>query len=279
MYPLNDISPADYKLLADMVYDVTGLTFTGSQSSLFEKRIKTRSDAVGSSSIKEYYHYLKYDSNRNVEFKHLINLLTVNETYFFRENQQIETLIKEILPEIKARNENNKQIKIWSCASSTGCEPYTLAIAIHESKLFDNSWKVTIYGSDVNTEVLNIARAGVYTESAFRVVEPSIKNKYFTEKDEGSFYISDEIKKMVTFSQINMFNESQMKTMKDIDVIFCRNVLIYFNTESKKKVADSFYNSLNDNGYLFIGQSESLFKVTTAFKIKPMKGVMLYTKM
>ena len=265
-------------MVTDLIYEKAGITFTGSQAPLFEKRALKRMDALELTSMREYYHYLKYDAKRESELTELLNELTVNETYFFREKPQLEVFAKEILPYLKEKNKLTKRIKIWSAGSSTGCEVYSLAIIVKESGLFDTSWRIMFHGSDINTEVLNYARDGVYTESAFRIIDPAIQKKYFTETGEKTFTISSEIKKMVNFSHINLFNERQMKTMVGFDVIFCRNVLIYFDIESRKTVANSFNNSLHPGSYFFLGQSESLFKVTTLFQLKPMQGVLLYYK-
>ncbi len=271
------IPPQDSQLLRDYIYQVSGITFSGSQESLFEKRILRRIDAIGVSSPKEYYQYLKFDLKKGEELDALLNELTVNETYFFRETPQIELFKDGILPEIKERYAAKKRFTLWSAACSTGCEPYSLAMLVEESGFFDSSWKIQVIGTDINTEVLSLARRGVYSESMFRSTPAAMKEKYFT-KAHGGYSIDEKIRRMVRFSHVNLYSEQQTKAIGGAAVIFCRNVLIYFDLESKKKVAENLYKVLDPGGYLFVGQSETLFKVTTLFQIKPMGGVLLYSK-
>ncbi len=271
------MSEEEFKLLSDLIYNYCGLTFTGSQKILFQKRVKSRVEKLRLSSFKEYYQFLKYDPKREEELKVLVDLLTVNETYFFREPAQFDALINFVLPEI-SKNTPTKHIKIWSAACSTGAEPYTIAILLKEKKPLDESWRVEIIGTDISISALEEARKGIYTEAAFRTTPPEYKKKYFTKTPEGYYKISDEIKRMVSFRYLNLLNKTQMSLMKNIHVIFCRNVLIYFDLEAKKKVVESFYQSLVKGGYLFIGQSESLFKVTNLYKLVPTSKVLLYKK-
>ncbi len=273
----SSIPQQDAQLLLDYIYQLSGITFTGSQEGLFEKRVLRRMEVVNVSTPKEYYQYLKFDIKKGEELDALLNDLTVNETYFFREAPQMELFQKTILPELKEKYATKKRFTIWSAACSTGCEPYSLAILIKESQLFDSSWRISVLGTDINTEVLALARRGVYSESMFRATSPSLKKKYFTEAH-GGYSIDSEIRNMVRFSHMNLYSEKQTKTIMDVATIFCRNVLIYFDIKSKKQVADNLYNTLDHGGYLFVGQSETLFKITTLFQIKPLHGVLLYTK-
>ncbi len=271
------MSEEEFKLLSDLIYNYCGLTFTGSQKILFQKRVKSRVEKLRLSSFKEYYQFLKYDPKREEELKTLVDILTVNETYFFREPAQFDALLNHVLPEIASKS-IQKTIKIWSAACSTGAEPYTIAILLKEKKPLDSSWKIDIIGTDISISALEEARKGIYTEAAFRTTPPEYKRKYFTKTPDGYYKISDEIKRMVSFRYLNLLNKTQMSLMKNIHVIFCRNVLIYFDLEAKKKVVENFYNSLVKGGYLFIGQSESLFKVTNLYKLVPTSKVLLYKK-
>ena len=266
----------EFKLLSDLIYNYCGLTFTGSQKILFQKRVKSRVEKLRLSSFKEYYQFLKYDPKREEELKTLVDILTVNETYFFREPAQFDALLNHVLPEIAKAG--HKNIKIWSAACSTGAEPYTIAILLKEKKPLEPSYKIDIIGTDISISALEEARKAIYTEAAFRTTPPQYKEKYFTKTPDGYYQLKPEIKRMVTFRYLNLLNKTQMSMMKNIHVIFCRNVLIYFDIEAKKKVVESFYQSLVKGGYLFIGQSESLFKVTNLYKLVPTSKVLLYKK-
>ncbi|MBI5178484.1 MAG: protein-glutamate O-methyltransferase CheR [Nitrospinae bacterium] len=269
----------EQKLLSDCVRGYAGLVFSGAQEYLFQKRIKRRMDANKLVSAREYYHFLRFDPRRDDEMRELINLLTVNETYFFRETPQIEMVSRELLPALKERRSREKTVRIWSAACSNGAEPYTLAMLVLESGLFQaGGWKVEIFGTDINSEVVQAARKGMFGVPAFRGTDEALRKKYFTPAGAGQWEIRDEVKKMVKFSQMNLHNRAQMRLMRDMDAIFCRNVLIYFDTEGKREVSEMFHDSLAPSGYLVIGQTESLFKVTTLYTIVPMTNVLLYQK-
>jgi chemotaxis protein methyltransferase CheR len=269
----------EVKLLSDYVRDNCGLLVHAPQEILFQRRVKKRVDANKLTTARDYYHFLRFDAKGAEEMRELINILTVNETYFFRETPQMEMFTRDLLPILKERNYEKKTIRIWSAACSNGSEPYSLAILLLESDLFSGlGWKIEIAGTDINSEMIRSARKGIFTASSFRVTPPNILTKYFTEVEKGCWEINDRVKKMVSFSQINFFNSSQMRLMRGFDVIFCRNVLIYFDDAGKRRVVEMLYDSLGPLGYLVIGQSESLFKITTIYDIFPTENTVLYQK-
>lgn len=269
----------EIKLLSDYVRDNCGLLVHSPQEILFQRRVKKRVDANKLTTARDYYHFLRFDSKGTEEMRELINILTVNETYFFREAPHMEMFASELLPILKERNYDHKSIRIWSAACSNGSEPYSLAILMLESGLFPSSgWKIEITGTDINSEMVRSARKGMFTSSAFRTTPPEILEKYFTEVEKGCWEIADRVRKMVTFSQINFFNAAQMRLMREMDVIFCRNVLIYFDETGKKRVVEMLYDSLKPLGYLVIGQTESLFKISTLYDIVPAGNAILYQK-
>ena len=276
-----EIAPEEIKLFEDHIRNYAGLVFKGAQEELFKKRILMRVEANSLGSVKDYYHFLRFDPKKDEEIKILLNLVTVNETYFFREPPQIEMLKNEFLPMIKKEKQGlpNKRLRIWSAACSTGAEPYTIAILILESGLFNpGEWTIEIFASDINTEALNIAKQGIFNEFDFRSTEENMRKKYFTPDGAKSLKIDKKLIDMVKFSRLNFFNSKEISIMKDIDLILCRNALIYFDTEGKQEIVKNFYTSLNPGGYLLIGQTESLFKVTTLYDMKPMSKVILYQK-
>ncbi len=250
----------EFKLLSDLIYKHCGLTFNGSQKILFQKRVKSRVEKLRLNSFKEYYQYLKFDIKKDQELKELIDILTVNETFFFREPAQFDALFQYIIPEIEKTG--SKNIKIWSAACSNGAEPYSLAILFNENQLYSNGWRIEIIGTDISPTALAEAREAKYTEAAFRNTSPTIKAKYFKKTPDNLYQLDRNIARKVSFKYLNLLNDTQMRMMKNFNVIFCRNVLIYFDNEAKKKVVENFYQSLIKGGYLLIGQSESLFKIT-----------------
>lgn len=272
------ISEEEAALIGGFVREYAGLVFSGAQEGLFLKRVKKRVEANRLATAREYYHLLRFGAQRADETRELINLLTVNETYFMREAPAMEMFSKEMLPALKERNRESRTLRIWSAACANGAEPYSLAMLIRESRLFDAGWTVDLYGTDINSEVLRAAREGLYTANAFRGMDGALKEKYFAEREPGVWALDDGIKRMVKFAQLNLHNPGQMKLMRGLDVIFCRNVLIYFGAESKKAAVDDFYGALNPLGFLVTGQAESLFKITTRYNIVPMSNVLLYQK-
>jgi chemotaxis protein methyltransferase CheR len=205
-----------------------------------------------------------------------MDVLTVNETYFFREQNQLMAFGEEILEELKAVNRNKRTLRIWSAGCSTGEEPYTIAMIINEKAAF-SGWDIEIHGSDINQRVLQTARRGVYRKNSFRTTEPYFLNKYFVEED-GAYRISDAVKKYVNFSYLNLLDPFKAKFLGRMDVIFCRNVLIYFDNASRRRVIDNFYDRLMDGGYLLLGHAESLINTSTAFTLKHLKHDMVYQK-
>lgn len=269
----------EIKLLSDYVRDYCGLLIHDSQELLFQKRVKKRVDANKLVSAKEYYHFLRFDSKGAEEMRELVNILTVNETYFFRESPHMEMFSNLLFRILKTRNTDKKILRIWSAACSNGAEPYSLAILIVESGMFPlNDWKIEIVGTDINTEMVRAARKGVFTASAFRITPAQLRDKYFKEIEKGCWEVDDKIKRMVSFSQMNLHSASQMRLVRDMDVILCRNVLIYFDDTGKKEVVERFYDSLAPEGYLVIGQSESLFRITNVYNIVPMGNAILYQR-
>ncbi len=267
----------EFKLLSDFVRDYAGLVFAGSQEALFHKRVKTRIDANRLKTAREYYLLLRFDRKKDDEIEELINLLTVNETYFFREKPQMEVFANDILPELKERK--GGEMRMWSAACSTGAEPFTFAMLIYESGLFLNDIdNIEIIGTDINSRSLHYARKGIYSESAFRTTDDGIRKRHFRDLGGGQWEIKSNMKKMVKYSRLNIFNPKHMILMRNMDIIFFRNALIYFDERGRRAVAEMLYDCLSPKGYLFVGQTENLFKVATFFEIVPMSGVLVYQK-
>ena len=265
-----------FRLLRDYIRDYCGMYFDDSSKYMLERRLSRRVRLHQFRSFRDYYHFLMYDRRRESELVEVIDCLTTNETYFFREEIQLKAFIEEIIPELRAKKEK-KCLKIWSAGCSTGEEPYTIAMLLME-KGFCDGWDVEIIGSDINQKVLSSARRGVYKRSSFRCTEEALVSKYFEEESPGSFKISDGVKKYVSFSYLNLFDPYKLSFLKDFDVIFCRNVIIYFDQASRKKLVETFYAKLASSGYLLLGHSESLLNLTTSFRLVHLKNDMVYQK-
>jgi chemotaxis protein methyltransferase CheR len=266
----------DYR---DFIYRQSGIYFTESKKYLLEGRVAKRLSVNRLSSFEEYLEFLKSPRGK-VELPSLYEAITINETYFFRSEQQFDAMEKILIPEmIKTKgNVLAPTIRIWSAAASSGEEAYTTSIIIQEriKPLFPNV-RFQIIGTDINNAVLESARKGLYREYAIRNIPPPLLKKYFTK--EGDLYkLSDEIKKNVSFMNLNLFDSNAMRMMNSFDLIFCCNVLIYFDLASKQQVVSSLYDALNKGGHLFIGYSESLHGVSKAFKLCHLPKAMVYKK-
>jgi len=265
-----------FRLVRDIIKDYCGLYFDDGSRYLLEKRLSRRVKNHHLNDFRDYYRYIRYDTRAEEELSAIMDVLTVNETYFFREQKQLKAFSEEILEELKVVNRDKRTLRIWSAGCSTGEEPYTIAMLINEKGTFDG-WDIEIHGSDINQRVLQTARRGVYRKNSFRTTEPYFLGKYFVE-DDGSYRISDAIKKYVNFSYLNLLDPFKSKFLGKMDVIFCRNVLIYFDIASRRRVIDNFYDRLVDGGYLLLGHAESLINISTAFTLKHLKHDMVYQK-
>ncbi|QXD16051.1 protein-glutamate O-methyltransferase CheR [Rhodocaloribacter litoris] len=248
------------------IYEQTGIYFQDNKKYLLESRVGRRLTATGTPDYQAYFHYL-LNGGAATELPELINAVTINETFFFRTPPQFEIIEEHIIPELVAqRTGPAPTLRLWSAACSTGDEPYSLALIVRD-RLQARYPRVRfeIYGTDINTEVLETARAGSYGPRAVRNVPPPMLSRYFTvERDH--YTLKPEVRETVRFAYLNLFDRNAVATMRNIDLILCANVLIYFDNKSKQQVVSSLYNSLNKGGYLLVGFSETLYGVTQAFQ-------------
>jgi len=246
--------------LAELIYERSGIDFFKNLSSL-EAKISERLKELGLSCW-EYGGYLRVEPK---EWDRLIELITVNETYFFREENLLKEFQKVILPQYKDRTPDNP-LRIWCSACSSGEEPYTLAILIEETGMFE-AGSIEIIASDINKKVLEKAKQGLYNKKSFsfRTMPKEILDKYFISLDE-EYKVRDSIRLMVDFRYLNLLDENIEEKVGKVDIIFCRNVLIYFDTKAINKVINSLYNVLKAEGYLLLGHAETITGMNTGFE-------------
>ncbi len=267
-----------FRLLRDFIHDYCGIYFDDGSMFLLERRLARRLQQHQLKSFEEYYHFLRYDRKRDEELAVLVDNLTTNETYFFREPAQLKAFSEEILPELREALADRKKLRIWSAGCSTGEEPYTIAVLLLESGLWWSDWHVEIVGSDINQRVLHTARKGVYKRGSLRATSPEMISKYFIEEEKGDYRIIDKVRELVSFSYLNLLDPFKTSLIRDLDIVFCRNVIIYFDKESKKKVIESFFDKLREGGYLLLGHSESLINISNAFALRTLKNDMVYQR-
>ncbi len=266
----------EFRLLRDLIREHCGIFFDDGSQFLLERRLSRRLKIHNLNDFRDYYRLLLYDRKREEELGAVIDVLTVNETFFFREQNQLKAFSEEILPEIRNTGKEKRKVRIWSAGCSTGEEPYTIAMLILECGQF-GGWDVEILASDINQRVLAAARRGVYRKNSFRCTGQYFLDKYFKEED-GCYTISGDVKRLVSFSYLNLLDPFKVRFIGKVDVIFCRNVLIYFDQQARKKVVDNFYESLVSGGYLLLGHAESLMNISTSFALKHLKNDMLYQR-
>jgi chemotaxis protein methyltransferase CheR len=273
------ISDKDFEQLRDFIYNICGMYFHTTKKYFLESRLTRRMEATGAKTYQDYYLLLK-SPRGSEELKFLMDEITTNETYFFRNVPQLAALENKLLPElVEAKNKMGfRKLRIWSAASSSGEEAYTMAMILLEKRpTLLKDWIIEIVGTDINETVIAQAKEGIYNAYSVRNIPDLYKRKYIRE-DNGKFILSPEVKKFVTFNKLNLYEDSKMIFMKSFDFIFCANVLIYFDTASKSKVVQHFYNNLQPYGYFFVGQSESLHGVNDKFKTVHFPGGFGYKK-
>lgn len=275
------IQDDEFVQLRDFIYRQSGIYIGDNRKYLLENRLANRLKENNLKSFGEYYYFLCYDPNRKNELNKLFEVITTNETSFFRNPPQIKVFQDIILKKIieEKRSKFQKVLNIWSAGCSTGEEPYTMSIVLHELLKEELPlWKIRITANDLSSGVLAAAARGVYPQYSLRTTPPDIVKKYFDEDSPGRFIVQDRVKKLVEFGQINLNDRFQLKRVPKSDIIFCRNVIIYFDDEVKKNVISSFYDNLLPGGYLFIGHSESLHNITRAFRPIHHPGSIIYLK-
>lgn len=273
------LSDKDFEQLRDFIYNLCGMYFHATKKYFLESRLTRRMEATGTKTCQDYYLLLK-SPRGSEELKYLMDEITTNETYFFRNVPQLAALENKLLPEIvEVKNKMGfRKLRIWSAASSSGEEAYTMAMILLEKRAtLLKDWIIEIVGTDINETVIAQAKEGVYNAYSVRNIPELYKRKYIRE-DNGKFILAPEVKKFVTFNKLNLYEDSKMIFMKSFDFIFCANVLIYFDTASKSKVVQHFYNNLQPYGYFFVGQSESLHGVNDKFKTVHFPGGFGYKK-
>jgi len=276
LLPHAQLGTEEFRLLRDLIYEHAGLHYDDDAMFLFERRLVDRVEALGLDDFYTYYKYLRFDPRGPGELEEAIERLTTKETYFFRQEYQLRAFRDQLLPELAQTNAARKRLGIWSAGCATGEEAYTIAILLLESGLFRN-WDVKVVGSDICRGSVAAARRGIYREAAFRTTQHEIRTQYFANVGEGA-EVAPELKKICHFGQLNLMDGARALMVGQVDVIFCRNVLIYFDMKSRRRVIDGFYERLVPGGYLLLGHSESLLNVSTAFELVHLREDLVYRK-
>jgi chemotaxis protein methyltransferase CheR len=262
---LPPITEDELRRLAEFLYRRTGMVFTETKRYYVERRISERIVATSSLSFAGYFAYLR--SNVRDEVEHLINAFTVNETYFYREDHQLTCLSADLLNERVAAKRHGDTIRIWSVPCSTGEEPYSIAIWLLENWKDVDAYDIEIVGSDIDTRVLESAAEGIFGKRALMRLSPGLVNRYFHSLDDERWQILDDLRQSVRFSRVNLIETKETRPQGRFDVIFCRNVLIYFDDESRRVAAENLYDNLLPGGFICLGHTESMSRISNLFEV------------
>ncbi len=261
------------QILRDLVHERTGIFFDESRLPTMLEKIDPRVKATASPSYLDYYYLLKYDERGVEEWRNVLEAFSVQETYFWREVDQIRALVDEVVPQWFAKNAG--PLRIWSAACATGEEPYSLAIALGEAGW--SSHPIEIYASDASENALGKARAALYRERSFRSLPEALRERYFT-KSGDAWALKSEIRSRVKFQWANLMGLAPAADLTGFPVIFCRNVFIYFSVQTMGRVVAEFAERMPPDGYLFIGASESLLKITDQFELQEVGDAFAYRR-
>lgn len=280
--PASSPSTVDPHLLRirDLIYQVAGIFHPDSKLYFLLDRCKRRMTSLQLSTVASYLDVLTIKGDRDRELQLLLNEITVGETCFFRNYPQLDAFRKFVLPELMKEKErlSYRRLRIWSAGCSTGEEPYTLAIILlEELQARRINWQIEIIATDINERSLAKAQEGLYSSYSLRNLKPAILEKYFTPQD-GQFLVRDEPRALISFQHLNLLDDRRLMFLRGLDVIFCCNVLIYFDAQSKRRMIQHFYSMLQPQGYLFLGHAESLFGINDDFHLVHYPGATSYAR-
>jgi chemotaxis protein methyltransferase CheR len=271
-----DLTEEEFQRLCEYLYRRTGMVFTEAKRYYVERRVLERMLATGSGSFASYFARLRTDARGEIE--QFVNAFTVNETYFYREDHQLKCLTSDLLAQRLRNKKKGEGIRIWSAPCSTGEEPYSVAMWLLENWPLVDEHEIQIIGSDIDTRVMEEARAGVFGKRALMRLSPHLVGKYFTQVAEERWQILDDLRNSVEFATVNLILPEQTRPYGQFDVIFCRNVLIYFDDASRRIAAENLYENLAPGGFICLGHTESMSRISPLFEVRRFADAIVYQR-
>lgn len=271
------ITDADFQKFAEFFHRKTGIHFEVSKRYFVDKRLIERIQATGAENFRAWFVALRFESD-GAEMQRLVNLMTVNETYFFREAYQFDCLVNHMLNEVAARRAPGSRIRIWSIPSSTGEEPYSIAIYLLERWAKIEQYDVEILSSDIDTTVLEAAQRGVYSARSVAQLPAPYLKKYFKQQGAAEWRISRDLVDAVEFSRVNLSEPADLRRFRGIDVIFCRNLLIYFDDLSRRVAVEAMFDTMAPGGFICLGHSESMSRMSSLFTMRRFPDALVYQR-
>lgn len=264
-----------FSLVGNLIHERLGMFFDNGARELLADKLSPLAVARGFGSFLDYYYLLKYDDNAADEWIKVIEALSVQETFFWREMDQVQAVVEEVVPQCRDLSAG-ETIRIWSAACATGEEPLSIAMALNEAGWFEKA-HIEIYASDISPEALAKARSGRYRERSFRNLPPHLREKYFTQHD-NYCQVDPELHRRIKWRQINLTDASETAPLAGAQIIFCRNVFIYFSRTAIRQTVEWFFRRMPSPGYLCVGASESLLKLSNDFVLEEISGAFIYVK-
>jgi chemotaxis protein methyltransferase CheR len=270
------LNPAAILLLRDLVHERLGIYYDGTRCDSMADRLAALVTERGFQSFLDYFYFLKYDAAAAAEWNHVMDALSVPETYFWREIDQIQAVATTVMPEL-VRRASGGAIRIWSVPCATGEEPLTIAMVLEEQGWFARA-PIEIHAADASLAALARARAGVYRERAFRTLPPSYRERYFTAVDRG-WQVAPTLQARVhSWRHMNLMVDDHVAMIANCNVVFCRNVFIYFSANAVRRVVNMLADWMLRPGFLCVGASESLLRLTDRFELEEIGGAFIYTR-
>ena len=260
------MTETQFRRLGAIIHERSGIHFPASKKYVLESRLSQRLMELGIEDYDTYITCLAVGPHQWAEFQEMLDRVTINETSFFRDDRQLAVFERTVLPELLAARAGSRRLRLWSAACASGEEPYTLAILVHRAlgaRLPD--WRVEILGTDISDKALSAGITGVYTDQAVSPMPKTVRDRYFSPEDRH-WRIDDTIRSMVSFDRHNLRDRLGAARYGIWDAIFCRNVLIYFDEDMRRRVVELFHDRVANDGYLFIGHSESLRDLGVPFE-------------
>jgi chemotaxis protein methyltransferase CheR len=270
------VTQEDVRRLCEFLYRRTGMSFDDNKRYYIDRRLVERIASTASGSFQSYFAMLRSDAEHEIE--HLVNAFTVNETYFYREDHQLRCMTANLLADILPRKKAGDSIRIWSIPCSTGEEPYSIAIWLMENWREVDQYNIEIVGSDIDTQALKAAAEGVYGARALMRLSYDVVHRYFEQIDGGQVKIDAGLRDSVQFTCANLVDARDMARYRDFDIVFCRNVLIYFDDASRRIAAENLYDCLRPGGFICLGHSETMSRISPLFSVCRFSDAIVYQR-
>jgi len=270
-----DLTDEDFQFFADYFYRRTGIQFAANKRYFVDRRVQDRILRSGRTNFRDYFDFLRRDG---AEYQSLVNAMTVNETYFYRELYQLECLVKSILPDVIKALGGGRTIRILSMPCSTGEEPYSIAFYLLEHWRLVDDYEIEIVASDIDTEALGKAKAGRYNTRSLQHVPQITLNKYTTDEGEGMRRVVPALRDSIRFTKANLLDIHDDSAFRDFHVVFCRNMLIYFDDLSRREAGEALFASMAKGGFICLGHSESMSRISSLFELRKFPEAIVYQK-